>query len=46
VFTPVYSGDLDTIKWSVNNGTEVSQKIAESFKTTIKDDGFYIVNAK
>jgi hypothetical protein len=37
---------LDTIKWSVNNGEEITQKVTEKFKTIIKEDGLYIVNAK
>ena len=44
--TPLYEGNLDTIKWSVNNWEEISQKVTENFKTTIKEDGLYIVNAK
>ena len=45
-FTPVYSWDLDIIKWSVNNGIQESRKVTESFKTNVKDDGFYVVDAR
>ena len=44
--TPLYAGNLDTIKWSVNDWNVVTQKVNESFKTNIKEDGLYIVNAK
>ena len=44
--TPLYEGNLDTIRWSVNGWEEVIQKVSENFKTIIKDDGLYIVNAK
>ena len=44
--TPIYDGGIDTIKWSVNNWEEISQKVDEKFKTTIKSDGLYVINAK
>ena len=45
-FSPQFSGNLDTIKWSINNWKEVTKKTTESFKTTIKDDGLYVVDAR
>ena len=45
-FTPLYSGDLDRISWSINGGDEQSYKVSENFKATIKDVGTYIVSAK
>ena len=44
--TPLYSGDLDSISWSVNNSEEKSQKVSEKFKTKIKESGTYVVSAK
>ena len=45
-FTPLYSGDLDKISWQINDEKEKSQKLTESFKVTIKENGRYVVTAK
>ena len=45
-FTPLYSGDLDKISWSINGWKEQSYKVVENFKATIKDAGMYIISAK
>ena len=44
--TPIYSWDLDSISWNVNNGKEKSQKANEKYKTTISENGVYVINAK
>ena len=44
--TPLYSGDINLISWSVNNSEEKSQKVGETFKTNVKEAGIYIVSAK
>ena len=45
-FTPLYSGDLDRISWDVNGEWEKLQKLTETFKTTVKENGRYVVTAK
>ena len=45
-FSAQHSGNLDTIKWSVNDWSEESLKITDKFKMTINEDGLYLVNAK
>jgi hypothetical protein len=42
----LYSGDLDKISWQINDEKEKSQKLTESFKVTIKENGRYVVTAK
>ena len=44
--TPLYSGNLDTINWSVNNWDEKVLKVSEKFKTTVRENWIYIVTAK
>ena len=44
--TPIYSWDLDSIVRSINNWEEKSLKVSDKFKTTIKEDGMYVVNVK
>ena len=45
-FTPLYSGDMDSILRSVNGGDEKSLKVSDKFKTLITQDGEYVVSAK
>ena len=45
-FTPLYSGDMDKIQWSVNAQWEKTQKLTEDFKVTVKEDGRYVVTAR
>ena len=45
-FTPLSLGDLDEISWNVNDQWEVTKKLTETFKTTIKENGRYVVTAK
>ena len=45
-FTPLYSGDLDKIAWNVNDDKEKVLRLNEKFKTTVKNDGKYVVTAK
>ena len=44
--TPIYSWDLDSISWSVNNNQEKSQKANEKFKVKISENWMYIIDAK
>ena len=44
--TPLYSWDIDTISWDVNNSNQKDQKPWERYKFTVKEDWLYVINAK
>ncbi len=45
-FTPLYSGDINSISWNVNGSWEEKHKLNETFKTTISEDWIYVITAK